>query len=73
MPDNRGKVIGHEREVALAQGDPVALAGYEVQEPLVIVHAAHDPPDASYGRKGRVVGVHGQPHTGPLGHRDNPA
>ena len=71
MPDDRGKVVGHEGEVALAQGDPVAFAGHEVQEPLVVVHAAHDPPDPADGRQGRVVGVHGQPHTGPLGHRDN--
>src|SRR5580658_3605166 len=68
MPDDRWQVGGHQGEVPLAQCDPIAGAGYEVEEPLEVVDAAHDPPHSADWRQGWVVGVDSQADPGALCH-----
>ena len=72
LADDRGEVVRHQGEVALAERDAVGLARHELEHPPERVDARHDPAEAADGRDRRVVGMQREAHTGLLGHRDHP-
>ena len=54
-----GQLVGHQGEVALAEGDAIARAGHQVDEALIVFDTAHNAGDTSNRRERRVVGMHG--------------
>src|SRR5207244_1963276 len=72
VTDDVWQVVSHQREVALAQGHAVDRAGYEVQQALVVLHAAHDSAHAANWRQWWIIRMHRQLDIRLLGHRHDP-
>ena len=68
-PDRAGEIDPHEGEVPLAEADPVVRTVGKPNEPLEALDAVHDPVLAEESLERRVIGVHRQPDSGLLGHR----
>ena len=60
VADGRRQVVGHQREIPLAEGDAVDGAGVEIQQALVVVDAAHNARQTADGGEWRIVRMHSQ-------------